>query len=243
MTQLSPTSHTAHRRALTVSGLALLVVVILWNVPLFSTVLYPLRLFVTFIHEAGHVVASVLTGGQVRGFIVYPNGAGVTYTIGGIRAIILPAGYIGTALFGAALFYIANTWGRTPLITTVLGYGLIAFSIFFTFSDLLSGLLALTIGCVMGGLLVSLARRGSEDFNLLILNVLAMITGLNAVLDVFYIVENPGVRGVVVNDAAAFSEQFAPWIPASVWALIWAIAAAALLAGAVYFSVIRPARR
>jgi len=242
MTLSPPTSYAAHRRALTLSGLALLVVIILWNVPLFSMLLYPLRLFVTFIHEAGHVVASVLTGGEVTGFVVYPNGAGVTYTVNGIRAIILPAGYIGTALFGAALFYIANTGTHIRRITAILGYGLIAFSIFFTLSNLLSGFLALTIGCITGGLLVMLSRRGTEDFNLLILNVLAMITGLNAVLDVFYIIENPGVRGVVVNDAAAFSAQFAPWIPASVWALIWAIAAAALLAGAVYYSVIRPPR-
>jgi len=239
----SPTYATTHHRALTFSALALVVVIILWNVPLFSMVLYPLRLFVTFIHEAGHVIASVLTGGEVTRFVVYSNGAGVTYTIGGIRAIILPAGYIGTALFGASLFYIANTWARTRLITSSLGYGLIAFSIFFTLPDFFNGFLALTIGCVMGTLLVSLARRGSEDFNLLILNVLAMITGLNAVLDVFYIVENPGVSGVVVNDAAAFSKQFAPWIPASIWALIWALAAAALLAGSVYYSVIRRIRR
>ena len=243
MTASSTTSYSTHRRALTVSGLALLVVIILWNVPLFSMVLYPLRLFVTYIHEAGHVVASVLTGGEVTRFVVYPNGSGVTYTIGGVRALILPAGYIGTALFGASLFYIANTWTRTRLITAILGYGLIAFSIFFTLPDLFNGLLALVIGCVFGMILVSLSRKGSEDFNLLVLNVLAMIVGLNAVLDVFYIVENPAVRGVVTNDAAAFSQQFAPWVPASIWALIWAFASAVLLAGSVYYSVIRPSRR
>lgn len=241
---LSPSpAQTMHRRALTISGLALLVVVILWNVPFFSTLLYPLRLFVTFIHEVGHIIAAVLTGGQPQGFVVYSNGAGVAYTAGGLRAVILPAGYIGTALFGASLFYIANIWEKTRVITRVLSYSLIGFSVIFTLPNLFGGLLALTIGVVSGLLLLELSRRGSDNFNLLVLNVLAMITGLNAVLDVFHIVENPDVRGVVNNDAAAFSQQFAPWIPASVWALIWAAAAVALLAGAVYFSVIRPPRR
>lgn len=234
---------TQHRRALTYAGLALLVVIILWNVPFFSSVLYPLRLFVTFIHEAGHIIAAVLTGGEPRGFIVYANGAGVAYTAGGIRAVILPAGYIGTALFGAALFYIANTTFRTRRITLILGYGLVAFSIIFTLPNLFSGLLALMIGTVFGLLLIELSRRGSDDFNLLMLNILAMITSLNAVLDVTYLISNPSARGVVNNDAAAFSETFAPWIPASVWALIWAATALILLAGAVYFSVIRPPRR
>lgn len=236
-------SDSQHRRALTYAGLALVVVVILWNVPFFSSVLYPLRLFVTFIHEASHILAAVLTGGQPQGFIVYADGSGVAYTAGGLRAVILPAGYIGTALFGAALFYIANTTARTRIITRVLGYGLILFSIIFTLPNLFAGLLALGIGSVMGILLLELAKRGSDDFNLLVLNILAMITGLNAVLDVFYIVNNPSAGGRVNNDAAAFAQNFAPWIPASVWALIWAGAAVALLAGAVYYSVIRPPRR
>ncbi|MCU0463901.1 MAG: M50 family metallopeptidase [Anaerolineae bacterium] len=240
--QLTP----AHfrRRTLTISAIALVVVIILWNVPLFSFIVYPLRLFVTFVHEAGHIIAAVLTGGEPRGFAVFTDGSGVAYTAGGLRAVILPAGYIGTALFGAGLFYIANTWSRTRLLTAILGYGLVFFSIIFTLPNLLSGFFALFIGGLMGAILVSSARRSSDEINLFILNVLALVTGFNAVLDVVYLITNPGARGgPVLNDAAAFSAAFAPWVPAAAWATIWAIASVLLLFTAVYFSVIRPPRR
>jgi hypothetical protein len=156
----------------------------------------------------------------------------------------LPAGYVGTALFGAALFYIANTWARTRALTMGVGYGLVIFSIVFTLPNLLDGFLALTIGCIFGMILVSLARHAAEVVNLFMLNLLALTTGLNAVLDAFYLVRNPGAgAGIVTNDAAAFSASFAPWVPASVWAFLWALASALLLMAAVYFSIIRPPRR
>ena len=56
------------RQALLMTGLAMVVVYIIWNVPFFSFIAYPLRLFVTYVHEAGHSLAALLTGGQVIGF-------------------------------------------------------------------------------------------------------------------------------------------------------------------------------
>jgi hypothetical protein len=224
------------------SGLALLVVIALWNLPWLEFIVYPLRLFVTFIHETGHILAVVLTGGQPRGFAVFPDGSGVAYTIGGWRALIIPAGYVGTAVFGAVLFYLANTIARPRRLTTLLGYGLIVFSVVFILPDPLNGILALMIGSLFGILLINAARHLSDALNLLILNVIALTTGFNAVLDALYLVRVPNARGIVLNDAAAFSAEFAPLIPAGVWALLWAALSAVLLGLSIYLSIIRPRR-
>jgi len=52
------------RRALLITLVAMIIVYILWNVPDLRVVLYPLNLFVTYIHEAGHSLAALLTGGR-----------------------------------------------------------------------------------------------------------------------------------------------------------------------------------
>ena len=36
-----------------------------WYIPLVGYVVYPLRLFATFIHEGGHALATILTGNSV----------------------------------------------------------------------------------------------------------------------------------------------------------------------------------
>jgi hypothetical protein len=38
----------------------------LWYLPIFGLVVYPLQLFATFIHEASHVIATLLTGIRCR---------------------------------------------------------------------------------------------------------------------------------------------------------------------------------
>lgn len=68
----------------------------LWKTPL----LKPMKLIAVFIHEMGHATACWWTGGQVEAIEVYNNEGGVTKYRGGIRAIIIPAGYVGGAFWG-----------------------------------------------------------------------------------------------------------------------------------------------
>ena len=69
-------------------------------------ILYPIRLFVTFLHEFGHAAGAIITGGEVRHIRIDPNAGGVTQSAGGSRAITIMGGYIGSAIFGNALVYI-----------------------------------------------------------------------------------------------------------------------------------------
>ena len=226
------------RKALMAAGLAGVVVFILWNIPQLSFVLYPVRLFVTFIHEAGHSVMAVLTGGHVIEFTVFGNGTGVATTAGGNRFLILPAGYLGTALFGALLFYLSNTVPIPRKISLAVGTLTIVITLFLHASGI-----ALLIGVLTGLVLVYLGLRGGMYLNVLVLNVLAVLTGLNALLDLLYIVQvSSATVGPVKNDAAAFADLI-PGIPPAVWALIWALLALTMLGMAVWYSVVRPLRQ
>ena len=214
------------------------IVFILWNIPLFDTLLYPFRLFVTFVHEAGHSLMAVFTGGEVVGFEVFSNGGGVATTRGGLRALILPAGYLGAAFFGALLFYLVNTVPFPRKIALAVGTVLIMISLFLGAQGF-----ALIIGVLSGLALIFIGLRTTPIVSILVLDVLALLTGLNAVLDLLFLINNSAVgAGGIRNDAAAFSYEIAPLIPAAVWALIWCGLAVFMLGAAVWYSVLVPLR-
>jgi Peptidase M50B-like len=228
------------RRALWTAAGAFAFAFVLWNVPQLSALMYPFRLFVTFVHETGHGLAAILSGGALGSFEVYADGSGLARTAGGNLALILPAGYLGAALFGAVLFYLTNTVQHTRVITGVLGGYLIVMTVLFT--GILST--AFLVGIIGGVVLVYVAARGNSISNLLILNVLALLTAFHALLDLLYLIGNSGAGlGDVRNDAAAFSAAFAPIVPGAVWAALWAGLAVVMMATALYWSIIRPLRR
>lgn len=237
------------RRALMISVVAVVLVYILWNVAALDAVMYPFRLFVTYVHESGHSLMAELTGGDIRGFTVNPDGTGVATTVGGTRELILPAGYLGAAFFGAVLFYLANTVRYARSISGVLGAGLIIFSILFARPATNGAPTALLVGIAFGAALMGIGWKANRTINMLLLNMLATMTSLHAVLDLYFLTRSADVRlevpgGVDVrNDAAAFTELVTPFLPASIWAFIWAALAVIMLGVSVYYSIIRPLRK
>ena len=234
------------RRALALALVGMVIVFFLWNIPQLDFILYPFRLFVTYVHETGHGLAAIITGGRFHSFELYSNGGGQAITSGGWRALILPAGYLGAALFGAVLFYIVNTVPYPRMISRILGVLLIGFAL--VFSRFVSAQFIVSIapfvGMLSGLLLFLLGSRANRDVNILILNVLAMLTGLNAVMDLIQLVQYSDIGiGQVRNDAAAFSAEITPLVPAAIWAFVWALAAVLMLGVSVWYSVIHPLRR
>lgn len=226
------------RRTLSIVLLAAAIVFVLWNIPQLDFLLYPFRLFVTFVHEAAHSLAAEFTGGRVIEFTVYGNGTGVATTMGGNRLLILPAGYLGAAFFGALLFYLANTVPYPRKIALVVGTIIMLIALFFRATGI-----ALVVGAFTGLGLVLMGIRSGIVLNVFVLNLLAIITGLNAVLDLLFLVYNDSIGlGDIHNDAAAFA-ALTPGIPAWTWALVWAILAIFMLGSAVWYSVVRPLRQ
>lgn len=233
------------RQTLGITLLALITVYILWNVQQLEVLVYPLRLFVTYVHEAGHALAALVTGGIVDGFTVSANGSGVAVTAGGSRAFILPAGYLGAALFGSLLFFLTNRiprWVRG--LSVFIGAFMIVFTIAFARPDETGSLTALMIGLGFGAVMLLMGWKAPRIVNQFLLNTLAVMTSLNAVLDVWMLVGNSDAsRGAVRNDAAAFASEITPALPTPIVAFIWSGAAIAMLGFAVYFGMIKPLRQ
>ncbi len=226
-------------RRLLLAILAVVVVLILWNIPQLDFLLYPFRLFVTYVHESGHGTAALISGGRFLGFEIFSNGSGQAITAGGSRWLILPAGYLGAALFGSILFYLNNRFHRSKLLAIIIGVGLIIYSLLFGRIALLS----LIVGSAFGIGLIALGWKANEYINSFLLNILALLTGLNAVLDVYYLVGSSSASlGTVQNDAAAFSSQVLG-LPAAFWAFLWSLIALGMLGVAIWYGVIRPMRR
>lgn len=146
------------RRQILFSALgAFALVFVLWQLAphneTVSSLLYPFRLIVTFVHEAGHGIAALLTGGRFIEFRVFPNGAGLATTAGGNRLIITQMGYLGAAFFGAILLFAANRVRSARLVAVLAGLFFIGCALLFTGGEgsLLIGGVGLTIALWSAG--------------------------------------------------------------------------------------------
>ena len=191
-------------------------------VPGLSVVLYPLRLFVTFIHEGSHALAATLTGGQASLIAVQPDASGVTYSAGGWEMIIVMAGYVGAAAYGAAMLALARRPGTARLILGVSG-GIIA---------LLDALLVRNLFgfgwgvLIAAGLLIASRRLSAKAAELT-----AMFLGVQCVVNSLYdlktLVGLSTLPNGPVSDAVLMS-QIVP-LPPLVWAVLWGLISLGIL--------------
>jgi hypothetical protein len=242
--QQAPTAN-ERRRALMIAALASVVLYVLWNFPIFYLAMAPLRLFVTYVHEAGHALGALLTGGRVIGFLVSPDGSGLATTAGGNRAIVISGGYLGAAMFGSGLFYVANRFSRFDrAIAMLLGVFMVVFTVMFARPDESGAPVAIFIGLGFGAALFMVGWKAPRMVTLLVLDILAVVTALDAVTSVWWLVGAiDASRGNVLNDAAQFSQQVTGGlIPGSVVALSWTLIAIGLFVTSVWYGVWKPLR-
>lgn len=81
------------------------IIALLWNLPYVRWSLWPFKMLVIAFHEFSHAATACCTGGRVESISLDPREGGVTHMRGGISAITLPAGYLGSSLIGALLIF------------------------------------------------------------------------------------------------------------------------------------------
>jgi multisubunit Na+/H+ antiporter MnhE subunit len=141
------------RRDLMLAFAAFLVAVVLWQMQGIYIITQPFRLFVTMIHELGHGLAAVLTGGKFVRFEVTKRGAGLAYTAGGWRFAVIQAGYLGTAIFGAILLILTHTVKNPGRVA--IGVGVFIGILTLAYSGISTSNLNVFEIIVIGGVLVS----------------------------------------------------------------------------------------
>lgn len=176
-------------------------------IPYGNTLLYPVNLIVTFLHEFWHGFFAVVTGWTFHSLQVNSDGSGLATTSGGLRPLVILWGYIGSAIFGNLLLYFAI---KSDKIAERIMYGLWGFMIFssvYFFAGIVSSLIIASIGWVM----IYIAKK--FDYDSIILSFLGLASIFHIILD---------FRVWPSSDLAHFSEIFI-FIPQTVWMYIWLI--------------------
>ena len=190
-------------------GLFLLVAlasIALWHTPL----LYPLKIFVVFIHETGHALTAVITGGQVLTMVVTPWESGYVEYRGGMPLLIAAAGYVGSATFGSVMLLLA---GREAWAGAVFGVLALLFG-GVTLCFVRNGF-GLIFGLGTAAMFAILAWKRFPGAHYIV-DILAVMSALYALYDLsdFLLIG-------ATTDAVILA-QMTP-IPAFVWAISWSV--------------------
>ncbi|SHH05276.1 Peptidase M50B-like [Cognatiyoonia sediminum] len=188
-------------------GLLLVLVFALWSTP----VSIPLKIFVVFLHELSHVIATVLTGGEVLSLSVSADQGGVVWSRGGNRFITLSAGYLGSLLIGLALLLGALKTKIDKILMMGCGVVLLLVAALYVRDSF-----ALLFTCVTGIAMIAVGYFLSYDINDLILRLL----GLSSMIYVpFDILSDTILRSGARSDARMLAEEFGG--ATVMWGGIW----------------------
>jgi hypothetical protein len=205
---------------------ASLLTLVLWFIPFADAITYPIRLFVTFIHEAGHALAALVTLGGVDRISLDWSGSGLTWTRGGWGLAIASAGYLSTILYGSALLLFlrrARNARTAAICTAVL---LLLITAFFA-----GNAVAWLTGLVFGAGCLALGVKGKPKLTHFLMSFLAVQCVLNAIYDLRALLFLSAMDGGIMTDAGNMAKATGGFVPAIVWAIGWSLLAAAILVG------------
>ena len=211
--------------------IALAVTVVLGFIPFADLLTYPFRLFVTFIHEGGHALATLLIGGNVQSLQVAPDGSGLVYSAYRGRLagmLVASAGYLGAMLYGALLLALIR---RAVAVRAVLfgsGAYILALTIFFG----LSNLFTLIAGLILGAALIAAGRYARLPIANFLVAFLAVQSVIGALFDLRTLIFLSRPLGSSAQtDAANMAELTG--LPPIFWALAWTALAFVILIGSL----------
>lgn len=211
------------------------ITVVLWFLPYGNWIVYPIRLFVTFIHESSHALMAVLTGGSVQSLTIAADTSGLTYSapsglVGGL--LTSSAGYIGTTVFGVVMLYlIRKNFSPNKILTALgifIGSMLLIFTVVSPFFNLFSlqvsvssVLFTIVTGAVLTAALVALGVFSNMRLARFAVAFLAVQCLLNAVMDqvTLLLINSPFAAESIPNDAANMAK--ATHLPGIIWVVIW----------------------
>ncbi|HXG68841.1 MAG TPA: M50 family metallopeptidase [Blastocatellia bacterium] len=196
----------------------------LWFIPFAEVIAYPIRLFVTFVHEAGHALAALATLGGVHQIELYLNGSGVTETMGGSRFLISSAGYLGTTVVGAVLLLMLRA--ARAARGAALGFAIVMLSITLLWGG---NLLMWATGLFFGVGFLLLALKGRLRVVHFLMSFLAVQLLLNAFYDLRTLMYLSAFSSHM-TDAQNMAAATGGWIPAIFWAVFWAALSGVILA-------------
>ena len=215
--------------------LASLLTLALWFIPFAGVIAWPVRLFVTLIHESGHALAALATWGNVQRITLDWSGNGLTFFSGGWGWVVINAGYLSTLLFGCGLLLVLRRarYARTAAIFTAV--------LVLLMTVLFGGnLVAWATGLFFGVGVLLLALKAKPNVTHFVMSFLAVQCVLNALFDLVVLLVLSS-KTDALTDAQIMAARTDGLIPAIVWALGWSAVAVAMLGTTlmIYFRSLR----
>jgi hypothetical protein len=195
-------------------------------------VLYPFKLFTTWVHECSHALMTVLTGGVVRGIAIEPDTSGVTQSLmpAGVlaRGCVASAGYLGASVIGCLLVAATRVERRSRAILWIVGALMLASLVIW-----IRNAFGIAVVSAWGIALVALSGQRGRGASGFVLGVLAIQVALDAVYDIRVLFFVHGGQ----SDADTMARLFL--LPSWIWATLWMLASVAMLGWTLWITRIR----
>lgn len=195
--------------------LLLLLALMVKNIPYVGI---PFNWLESFFHELSHGLAALLSGGSIVQIQLFPNGAGLCTTQGGIAFLIAFSGYAGAVAWGVIIYKIAD-W-QTSLKTSLSNNLSQYFSVFMVLLLVITCLLwvrdLLTLSiCIALIFLFAISVKISRfKFLPILLKLIALMVLLNSLSSPLYLIDGRGI-----GDGSALAEL--TFIPEIIWIIVW----------------------
>ncbi|CAG1021370.1 hypothetical protein DOJK_00937 [Patescibacteria group bacterium] len=202
----------------------LALIVICWQYP----ILYPLKLLVVFFHESSHALATLFTGGSVKELVIVPQEGGHVVSQGGNTFIIFSAGYLGSLLWGVAIYLASVKTRYDQLIMMILGSIVIIITVLFGRS-----LFSWVFGLLIGSAMIFSGKRLSEEVNDFALRIIGLTNMLYVPLDIY---SDTISRSYLHSDAYLLAQ--ATFGTTLMWGGIWLLVSLAVIIYCLKWSLV-----
>jgi hypothetical protein len=229
------------RWALVISALA---TIALFKIPGLDVIARPLLYLSTLVHEMGHGVGALLSGGEWRDFHMFEDGSGYATTTRGsdfAAALTCAAGLVGPAV-AAAVFMLMGLRARLAR------YALAATGLFFALSLVLwvRGSFGIAFVALVAATCLGIALKGSDEVSRVSLLFFATQLALSVYsrgdyLFVDYVDGQMSDGKRAASDVQMMSDALGG--PYWFWGIVCAAFSAAVLLGALWFYVRQPRAR
>lgn len=209
-------------------------VVLMWIAMQVPVIGNPVAFLGTWVHELGHGLGALATGGQFLKLIVSPDFSGAAHTTissDGAHVIVIISGLLAPSFVGAILLILARGLGLERLVLGLLTFGLVLSGILWA-GDMFTRLTVLGAGAILG----LIALRTPAAIRSVAAQILAISICLNAFAQIDYFFMRGGHSGgrAVVSDTAVLSDIIG--MPHVMWAVALTIFSIGILYLAVRFS-------
>ncbi|SCV71487.1 BQ2448_3075 [Microbotryum intermedium] len=223
---LDPTD--TQKATLGVIAAYVVIIAVLWHVPVLKWILYPLKMLTIAFHEFGHAATGCCTGARIKSITLDPREGGCTTMSGGISAITLPAGYLGSSLVGALLIFCGFDIVASKIASFVLATAFMIILWWGRKDWLTIVTILVSIGLLVAGWFI--AHSAALRYEVLFIGVMS---ALYSVWDIF---DDLIFRKVNESDASVFAKRYGG--SSACWGVLWAIVSIVFMVAGILCGVL-----